>query len=144
MRHGPDDVVRVVVGVRALAMSGLGVLLSFAGTPVVVILVYFGVYFLLALPFLGWGARGLVGASVTVALGGPVLSYALRSGSGLGRSTLVDLLVTGDYPAITWMAFVFSGMAVGRLDLASGRVRRRRCRVPRRVPAGPRARAPAR
>lgn len=117
--------VRVVVAVRALALSALGALLSSVGSPVVVILVYFGVYFLLALPVLGWGARALAGLAVAVALGGPVLSYALRSGGVLSRSTAVELLVTGDYPATTWMAFIFSGMAVGRLDLGSGRVRRR-------------------
>jgi hypothetical protein len=38
---------------------------------------------------------------------------------------VLDLLVTGFYPANTWMAFVVTGMALGRLDLTSGAVQRR-------------------
>lgn len=39
---------------------------------------------------------------------------------------VLDLLVTGFCPEITWMAFVVAGMmALGRLDLTSGTVQRR-------------------
>ena len=42
-----------------------------------------------------------------------------------GGVGVLDLLLTGFYPAITWMAFVTAGMALGRLDLTSSTVRRR-------------------
>jgi uncharacterized membrane protein YeiB len=35
---------------------------------------------------------------------------------------LVQILVTGDYPAVVYMAFVCAGLAIGRLDLTSRRV----------------------
>jgi peptidoglycan/LPS O-acetylase OafA/YrhL len=42
--------------------------------------------------------------------------------SGVG---VLDLLLTGFYPAITWIAFVVAGMALGRLDLSAIGVQRR-------------------
>ncbi|CAL9521106.1 hypothetical protein SUDANB96_03869 [Streptomyces sp. enrichment culture] len=38
---------------------------------------------------------------------------------------MLDLLLTGFYPALTWMSFVIAGMALGRVDLSSGTVQRR-------------------
>jgi hypothetical protein len=38
---------------------------------------------------------------------------------------VLDLLLTGFYPAITWIPYVVAGMALGRLDLAIGTVQRR-------------------
>ena len=38
---------------------------------------------------------------------------------------MLDLLLTGFYPAITWIPFVIAGMALGRLDLSAGTVQRR-------------------
>jgi hypothetical protein len=38
---------------------------------------------------------------------------------------VLDLLLTGLYPTITWMAFVIAGMALARLDLTAATVQRR-------------------
>ncbi|KOV70535.1 hypothetical protein ADL01_20465 [Streptomyces sp. NRRL WC-3618] len=40
-----------------------------------------------------------------------------------GTGGFVELLFTGSHPALTWIPFVFAGMAVARLDLASTAVR---------------------
>ncbi|GAA1093848.1 putative membrane protein YeiB [Nocardiopsis composta] len=115
--------------VRALVLALLGGVLDQLGAPVAVILTYYAGFFLLALPMLSLGAPVLAGIAAAVALLGPQLSYLLRSGMGddgiregsIGGVT--DLLLTGYYPAATFMAFVAAGMAVGRLDLRSARVR---------------------
>ncbi|WP_405958410.1 hypothetical protein [Streptomyces phaeochromogenes] len=39
--------------------------------------------------------------------------------------SVLDFLLTGLYPAITWMAFVVTGMVLDRLDPTSGAVQRR-------------------
>ncbi|GHE71849.1 heparan-alpha-glucosaminide N-acetyltransferase domain-containing protein [Streptomyces capitiformicae] len=123
-------VILLVVG-TALAMTDFGG----AG-----ILNFYAVYFLLALPLLRLRARALATIAVALALVTPQVAYALRA--LLSESTVntidsydpiarlsgvgvLDFLLTGFYPAITWMTFVVTGMALGRLDLASGAVRRR-------------------
>ncbi|WP_075738133.1 DUF418 domain-containing protein [Streptomyces acidiscabies] len=120
----------LVVG-SALAMTNFGG----AG-----ILNFYALYFLLALPLLKLRARTLATIAVTLAVVTPQLAFALRALltesavrtidsydplariSGVG---VLDLVLTGLYPAITWMTFVVTGMTLGRLDLASGTVRRR-------------------
>jgi hypothetical protein len=37
----------------------------------------------------------------------------------IGGDGVLQLLFTGGYPAVTWMPFVFAGMALGRLDLTA-------------------------
>ncbi|WP_158891093.1 heparan-alpha-glucosaminide N-acetyltransferase domain-containing protein [Amycolatopsis anabasis] len=123
------------IAIRAVILLLLGTGLTMLGTSVLVILAYYGVFFLLALPFLRLRAGTLAVLAGAVAILGPVLAAVARplvqgghfaevstahdplaqlSGEGVLR-----LLLTGNYPAITWMAFVFAGMALGRLDLAA-------------------------
>ena len=97
-------------------------------------------YFLLALPLLRLRARTLAIIAVALAVVTPQVAFGLRALldepavnsinaydplarlCGVG---VLDLLLTGFYPAITWMTFVVTGMALGRLDLTSGAVQRR-------------------
>ncbi|MFM9607460.1 DUF418 domain-containing protein [Streptomyces niveiscabiei] len=120
----------LVVG-SALAMTNFGG----AG-----ILNFYALYFLLAIPLLKLRARTLATIAVTLAVVTPQLAFVLRALltesavrtidaydplariSGVG---VLDLVLTGLYPAITWMTFVVTGMTLGRLDLASTAVRRR-------------------
>ncbi|MGW2640863.1 DUF418 domain-containing protein [Streptomyces sp. NPDC001348] len=123
-------VILLVVG-SALAMT------DFGGA---VIINFYAVYFLLALPLVRLRARTLAITAVALAVVTPQLAYVIRALltqsivhgidswdpiariSGVG---MLDFLLTGFYPAITWMTFVVTGMALGRLDLTSGAVRRR-------------------
>jgi uncharacterized membrane protein len=120
--------VRLVV--RALLVFGLGLLLGALPTWIAVILSYYGVLFLLALPFLGLGARALTLLAAGWALVTPVVSQLLRphlpahttgspSPSDLAHplDLLSQLLFVGYYPAFTWVAYLLAGMALGRLDL---------------------------
>ncbi|MBP2369501.1 heparan-alpha-glucosaminide N-acetyltransferase domain-containing protein [Pseudonocardia parietis] len=129
------------VAVRALLLVGLGLVLAAVSTGPMVILVVYGVEFLLVLPLLF--ARPVVLAMIAAvwAVAGPLLSFALRSvlpgprndagqlllgnvmhasdltsAAGLVRA-LDTVLLSGAYPVLTWMPFLLLGMAIGRLDL---------------------------
>jgi uncharacterized membrane protein YeiB len=127
------------IAIRAVVLLGLGTVLAMAYGGVV-ILAFYGLYFLLALPLLRLRARTLAITAAGIAVVGPLLAFALRSVLSepaaaairahdpldrIGGVGLLDLLLTGFYPAITWMAFIVAGMALGRLDLSAGPVRRR-------------------
>ncbi|MDT0308343.1 heparan-alpha-glucosaminide N-acetyltransferase domain-containing protein [Streptomyces sp. DSM 44917] len=143
-REGLRSVVRVAI--RSGVLLVLGTLLTLMGTPIAVILPYFALYFLLALPFARLRARTLAAVAVATAAVGPQYLFALRQSAygpygeytgwaetmdehdplaRLGADGALDLLVTGNYPVLAWMPLIFAGMALGRLDLASAVVRAR-------------------
>ena len=116
--------------VRALLVAVLGLLLGELDSGVAVILAYYGAMFLLAVPFLGLRAPALLGVAAVWAVAAPVASHLLRpllpprgwSSPVLGQLAepgrlLSELLWTGYYPAVPWLAYLLVGMAVGRLDL---------------------------
>ncbi|MDN3239716.1 DUF418 domain-containing protein [Glycomyces tritici] len=121
----------VRIAIRSVLLLALGSWLVAMGTSIVVILAYYGLFFLLALPFIRLRARTLAIIAVGVGIGGPLLiqwlwtvdtawmdsftakdPLAMWSGEGL-----IALLFNGTYPGLAWMAYVFAGMAVGKLDL---------------------------
>jgi hypothetical protein len=123
-------VVSLRLGVRALLIGALGLALGTVPTPVAVILAYYAVLFLLALPFLGLGTRALAAWAVAWGVAAPVVAHLLRPlvpPHEVGSPTpgdllrpghlLSELLLTGYYPAAVWLAYVLAGMALGRLDL---------------------------
>ncbi|MBF4632839.1 DUF418 domain-containing protein [Agreia pratensis] len=125
---------RLRIAVRGLLIMGIGVTLTAMGTPVAVILAYYGVFFLLAIPFLRMKAHTLLVIAGCWALVGPVVALLVQSwwwGSSaadvvarVDPITLISgegidqLLVTGIYPAVTWMPFILVGLALGRMDIA--------------------------
>ncbi|TDD92257.1 DUF1624 domain-containing protein, partial [Saccharopolyspora karakumensis] len=137
------------VAVRAAVLLVLGLALAKAteatGFLLTVIIPFYGLYFLLAVPFLRLRARGLIiAASVSAALG-PQLSFVLRGwgaadtpmsglvslvnsvdpGHLIAEEGIFDLLLFGFYPAASYLPLVLAGLAVGRMDLTSTRVRLR-------------------
>ncbi|TQM75321.1 acyltransferase family protein [Thermopolyspora flexuosa] len=131
--------VRVRVAVRALILLVFGTALTLIHSTIWVVVPYYGLFFLLALPALGLAAPALVTLAALSALGGPVVTMAplvvppelldtvaaydplnLVSGHGL-----IELFLVGGFPAASWMAYVFAGMAIARLDLVAEAVRHR-------------------
>ncbi|MEV5100964.1 DUF418 domain-containing protein [Streptomyces massasporeus] len=127
------------IAIRAVVLLALGTVMAmeYGG---VIILGFYGVYFLLALPLVRLRARTLAIIAAAFALVTPQLAFALTSLLSesvqqsinahdplrrLSEVGVLDLLLTGFYPALTWMSFVIAGMALGRLDLSSGTVQRR-------------------
>jgi uncharacterized membrane protein len=124
------------VVVRALAIGALGLALGSPGSGVEVILPYYAVCFLLAIPLLRLEPRPLALLAVAAAVAVPVVSHLLRAHLGPVHPTnptfgtllqnplglLVELTLTGFYPALAWMTYICVGLAVGQLSLASPRV----------------------
>lgn len=122
---------RAGVVARAMVIGLIGLILGSFDSGVAVILAYYAVLFVLAVPFLGLGWRPLAALALGWALVGPVLSHLVRP--SLPAPTydiasveqlltaphilVTELLVTGYYPAALWLAYIFAGMAVGRLAL---------------------------
>ena len=123
------------IAVRALVIALVGLYLGSLGSGLAIILTYYGLLFLLGLPFAGLRAPalfGLAGAWIVVA---PVVSQVVRPElppRGFDSPTfgqlaepgqlLSELLFTGYYPVVPWLAYLLAGMALGRLDLSSRRV----------------------
>ena len=117
--------VRVAVAVRAVLLLALGLALGTVDSPPLVILQYYALLFLVAVPLLGLPVRVLAAAAVAWAVVSPLVSHLLRStvvdpfpiaepgGSGLP----VQLAVSGVYPVLTWTTYLLAGLAVGGLAL---------------------------
>lgn len=115
---------------RAFLVTLVGLALGELDTSIAVILTYYGVLFLLGIPFLQlrWQpAAVLAGIGVVVA---PVASHLVRpflpapSYDSPSFASLVtplhllsELVFTGYYPVATWLPYLVAGIAVGRLDL---------------------------
>ncbi|MET7297547.1 DUF418 domain-containing protein [Embleya sp. NPDC005575] len=136
-RHTSAAITRVLI--RAVLLIPLGLWLADLDTGVLVILAFYGLYFLLAWPALWLDTRALVLLAAGWALLGPIASYLLRTSGDTGDiryaapgfddwhgpgDLFETLSLTGSYPAITWLPFVFAGMAIGRLRLTDLRVQR--------------------
>ena len=116
--------------VRAVLIGAVGLMLGLLESGVAVILAYYAVFFVLALPWLRAGPRLLAAAAAVVALVMPFVSFAVRDRlpprdtaspvpADLAEPArlLGELLLTGYYPAAVWLAYLLAGLAVGRLAL---------------------------
>lgn len=120
--------IRLVV--RAGFIGALGLLLGLVPSGIAVILAFYAVLFLLGLPFLGLRAPALAALATVWALAAPAISLLVRPHLPehvVGSPTPADLmspqllvnelLVVGYYPAFVWLAYLFAGMTMGRVDL---------------------------
>jgi uncharacterized membrane protein len=121
---------------RAAIIALVGFLLGFLVLPWSNILVYYGAFFLLAIPFLGLRIRYLLLSAGLFALISPFLmqwSLDFLPAHVYDNPSLLDLVqdpggvaahlfLTGAYPALPWMTFVCAGIALGRMNLADRRV----------------------
>lgn len=121
---------RPALAIRAVWVILIGLVLGSAGTGIAIILVNYGLLFLLALPFIRLRAAWLAALAVAWGLLTPVLSHLLRpelpeftyavpgvESLSTPFQLFTELTVTGYYPVLTWGTYLFAGMAVGRLDL---------------------------
>lgn len=146
-RRGRVTAGRVAVRGAALMLIGwaLNAVIVATESHLTVIITYYGLYFLLAIPFLRMAAHRVATAAVAALVIGPQLLFVLRRSSETGgwmadfavlwneidpaqilvHQGLLELLVYGFYPALSYLAAVLAGIAVGRLDLRSETVRLR-------------------
>lgn len=121
---GDRRVARAGLLARAALLLALGLLLGRVDSPPLVILAYYGLLFVLALPFLGLRAPALFALAGGCALASPVVSQLWRLSvtptpiaEPGGRDVVKELFLTGTYPALTWTTYLFLGLALGRCDL---------------------------
>jgi uncharacterized membrane protein YeiB len=123
--------------VRALLIAVVGLLLGYLvpSSAADVILPYYALLFLLAVPLLSLSIRSLLVCAAVIGVGMPLLSHLLRSGLGAvvpanptfgdlvtrPGDLLVQLTLTGTYPALSWLSYLCVGLAVGRAALSSRR-----------------------
>ncbi|MGV2922156.1 heparan-alpha-glucosaminide N-acetyltransferase domain-containing protein, partial [Streptomyces alfalfae] len=106
---------RIVIRAVVLLVLGTALAMEYGG---VIILAFYGVYFLLALPLVRLRAGTLALIAAGLALVAPQLAFALKSllSESVQQSVnaydplkalcdvgVLDLLLTGFYPALTWM-----------------------------------------
>lgn len=136
--------VALKLATRAPLLVALGLWLTSLETGYMVILAYYGACFLFAIPWLRASAKALAIAAIVTAVAAPLLSHLARvqllprdlmfyapdltaddvTSTGLLKAATV-LVLTGTFPALTLMAYVFAGMSIGRMDLTSRSVCRR-------------------
>ena len=115
---------------RALIITLIGLTVNSAVDPDIdVILPYYGLMFLLAIPLLRRKSPVLIGISIGLVLLAPLVVLAsFNRGLPNDEPTLAalihpvqlfsPLLATGTYPIVAYMAFICVGMVIGRLDLS--------------------------
>ncbi|WP_238012425.1 heparan-alpha-glucosaminide N-acetyltransferase domain-containing protein [Dactylosporangium sp. AC04546] len=129
--------VAAMLATRALCIGVIGLLVSGADTVLnSVILPYYAVVFLLAVPLVLMPTWALFTTGASLALVAPFGMHLLLphlAEPSLGDPTfgrliddplalLGELTLTGYYPAPAWLAYICVGLAIGRLDLSSPRV----------------------
>jgi len=127
----PDAPTAAALATRALLILLIGLALNSVLEPDIwVILPYYGLMFVLAIPLVRLPARVLIGISGVLVLVAPLVVLAGFStvlpeeeptlAALLHPLALVSqLMVTGGYPVVEYMAFICLGLVIGRLDLSS-------------------------
>ena len=125
---------------RAAAVAAIGLALGYTDAEVTgVILPYYAMLFLLAIPLLLLRTRWVVLIGLSAAIVVPVVSHLVRpylplaSLENLSMSyvlsdpmgALSELLLTGAYPALPWMSYICAGLVIGRMKLSAIRTARR-------------------
>ncbi|MFE6736737.1 hypothetical protein [Microbacterium sp. NPDC057650] len=111
------------VASRGVFLIALGLFLSSLNSGVVIILDYYGIFFILALPLLFAPLKVVATCAVFLAIFGPVV-VGLISHLLDGRmipfvlQQTMSWLFTGQYPAVTWMAFVLAGLWMIRFGVS--------------------------
>jgi len=134
---------RLQLSLRAVSLIVIGLFLGHAGSNVAIILVHYGVLFLLAMWFIGLSRKALTITAISWLVIAPLLHgvltrfMQLQAGGTasyvehwrlwtsptlvdvLSRPmvTLWDIFFTGYYPVISFLGYVLVGMALGRANL---------------------------
>lgn len=128
------------LAMRAAVIAFIGFVIGGAETSIAIILVHYGVLFLVALPFTGLRLRALIPWAAGWVLISPVVAYLVRpllrqwlGEAQLGHNPVLtdlfnpavflsDIFFTGYYPVAQWVGYVLVGLALGRSNLGSVRI----------------------
>ncbi|MCM3780160.1 heparan-alpha-glucosaminide N-acetyltransferase domain-containing protein [Microbacterium hydrocarbonoxydans] len=102
---------------RGAVIFLIGLALELLGTPIAVILTLYGLLYVAVIPFLRWRPRTLLLAAGVLALIGPAVLALIAALALFPYGAGIGLVLYGSYPITVWLAFVFAGMALGRLGI---------------------------
>ncbi|MFJ2618855.1 heparan-alpha-glucosaminide N-acetyltransferase domain-containing protein [Glutamicibacter sp. NPDC087344] len=122
-RPEPADLPRLrlqLVG-RGSVIFLLGLGLELLGTPIAVILTFYGLLYVVALPLLRWTPGRLLILAAGITLAGPLLLNSITTLLPYSGGGGVALVIQGVYKAPVWIALMCVGMALGQLNLASAK-----------------------
>ncbi|MGP5258878.1 heparan-alpha-glucosaminide N-acetyltransferase domain-containing protein, partial [Brachybacterium paraconglomeratum] len=100
---------------RGAAIFSIGLALELLGVGIAVILTFYGVLYVAAIPVLRLRPSRLILCAIPLALVGPVLITHLETLSLGAYGAGSNLLIVGIYPLTTWAPLMLVGMALGRL-----------------------------
>lgn len=132
-RYGRWSEAAASLAVRGVLIAILGLVLGSLSSSIAVVLVNYGVLFLLAPLVLRLPARWLAATTVLWLVASPVASHLIRDGLGLQRAVeapelshlaqpgelALGVLLTGYYPVLQWMGYLLVGLLLARLDWRS-------------------------
>ena len=114
---------------RGLLIAGIGAVLGTLPSGVAVILVNYGVMFMLAPLVLHLSTRALAFLTPTWLLVSPVVSFWVRNFAGTDSHTVMPhlanltdpatyaaIFLTGYYPVLQWFGYLLAGLLLSRLD----------------------------
>jgi uncharacterized membrane protein len=129
--------VAAMLATRAAAIGVIGLALGYTDASLAaVILPYYAVLFLLAIPLVALPRWAIVAVGGVFTAGIPVVTHLLLPRMpvpSLDNPTLGDLVahplgllselsITGEYPALAWTPYLCAGLVIGRLTLSRVRV----------------------
>ena len=132
-RYGRWREAAASLAVRGVLIAILGLVLGSLSSSIAVVLVNYGVLFLLAPLVLRLPARWLAATTVLWLVASPVASHLIRDGLGLQRAAeapelshlaqpgelALGVLLTGYYPVLQWTGYLLVGLLLARLDWRS-------------------------
>ena len=136
LRSGRAGAAIGAVAVRGALLIVIGLVLGLIETPVAIVLAYYGAAMLIVAPLVAVRSWLLGALALVLGVAGGPVNAALRvdmepwppgdqiTFEGFGQDpggTLGALLLTGEYPAITWVAYLLVGVLIGRLLTAAAR-----------------------
>ncbi len=137
VQRGQRSATAAALAARAGAIGAIGLLLGYTDAEyAVVILPYYAILFLLAIPLVFLPTRTLAALAVLIAIAVPATIELVGSSlptPSLDNPTLsaiidnpgrwtIELLLNGEFPALPWAAYICAGIVVGRLRLTSANV----------------------
>ncbi|MGW9628581.1 heparan-alpha-glucosaminide N-acetyltransferase domain-containing protein [Microbacterium sp. NPDC055521] len=115
--------IRLGLVVRGAVIFVIGLVLELLGTPIAVILTFYGALYVIAAAFVRWRVSHLLAAAVVLSVAGPPLLALLKALTFHSNGPGATLVLFGTYPLTVWLALLLGGMAIGRMRLDRTRVR---------------------
>ncbi|WP_313355860.1 heparan-alpha-glucosaminide N-acetyltransferase domain-containing protein [Microbacterium sp.] len=117
--------IRLGLVVRGAVIFVIGLVLELLGTPIAVILTFYGALYVIAAAFVRWRVSHLLAVAAVLSVAGPPLLALLKALTFHSHGPGAALVLFGTYPLTVWLALLLGGMAIGRmrLDRTRDRVR---------------------